>query len=75
MSGSFQTTAVSFHITTAMETQLPGKVGPTILPHGGTVGGRSLMIWMASRMAPIRYGGTESGGAKICIKLWRDLRH
>ena len=72
---SVQMPADFISITTTMETQLPGKVGPIILPHGGTVGGRSLMIWMASRMAPIRYGGTESGGAKICIKLWMDLRH
>ena len=47
-------------ITTTMETQLSGKVGPIILPHGGTVGGGSL-IWMTKAMVPIRDGGTESG--------------
>ena len=47
-------------ITTTMETQLPGKVGPIILPHGGTVGGGSL-IRMTETMVPIRDGGTESG--------------
>ena len=60
MSGSFQTAAVLLRITTTMETQLPGKVGPIILPHGGTVGGGSL-IRMTKTMVPIRDGGTESG--------------
>ena len=57
---SVQMPADFISITTTMETHLPGKVGPTILPHGGTVGGGSL-IWMTKAMVPIRDGGTESG--------------